>query len=89
MNVSRDRMFMRGGVPPATFVTMCKPPDLRLATACKSFTNPRISWWRVSSSGARKIDDGCTVAVTSCRYGVPDEFDKLPAMLRHAEIPSE
>src|SRR6266511_5058 len=28
-----------------------------------------MAWWRLASSGARKIDDGCTVAVTSGASG--------------------
>ena len=34
------------------------------ATIFKSATKRDISRWRVSSSGARRIEEGCTVAVT-------------------------
>ncbi len=52
----------------------------------RSATNARISSRRDSSSGARRIDDGCTVAVTS---GASGDVDERAALLRHLEVPAQ
>src|ERR1035438_8182663 len=45
-------------------------------TFFRSATNSRYWMWRCSSSGARKIEAGCTVAVTSRAQGCCTNFPR-------------
>ncbi len=58
-----------------------------VATTCKSSTNRVNSLCRLTSSGARKIDDGCTVANTFEAAGC--EGQQLTALLGHPKISSQ
>ena len=56
-------------------------------TVRRSATNARPSDWRVSGSGARRIEAGCMVATDKRRQ--TRSFERLTAPLRHAELRAE